>query len=135
MPQLLQKAGWKEGSGLGAQEQGIAAPIAAWYQSGRMGIGIGATPPQPTSTLLIAAAATGSKKTHATAGKDAAQQTSSIAAVADELHRRPPKRGWETVRVEEALEAKVKRIRQVMQVTHFMQRFPSLPELSSDSSA
>ena len=122
MAQLLQKAGWKEGSGLGAQEQGIAAPIAAWYQSGRQGIG--ATPPQPTGTLLIAAAAPASTP-HAADGKDGIQQASSTAAAADEQHRRPPKRGWETVRVEEALDVKVKRIRQVMQVTHFMQCFAS----------
>lgn len=36
--QLLAKAGWK-GGGLGAQEQGITMPVAAWHQKGRRGIG------------------------------------------------------------------------------------------------
>lgn len=36
--QLLTKAGWK-GGGLGAKEQGITAPIAAWHNQGRQGIG------------------------------------------------------------------------------------------------
>lgn len=37
--QLLRAAGWREGAGLGAAEQGITTPVAAWDQAGRAGIG------------------------------------------------------------------------------------------------
>lgn len=36
---LLRKAGWVEGKGLGAKEQGCKTPIRAWQQSGKEGIG------------------------------------------------------------------------------------------------
>eukprot|EP00878_Enallax_costatus_P006620 GHUV01006938.1.p1 GENE.GHUV01006938.1~~GHUV01006938.1.p1 ORF type:complete len:332 (+),score=116.06 GHUV01006938.1:212-1207(+) len=39
--QLLQRAGWQEGKGLGAQEQGMAAPLQAWANKGNKGLGFG----------------------------------------------------------------------------------------------
>ena len=42
--QLLQKAGWRSGQGLGASEQGHTEPLAAWHQQGRAGIGVGSAP-------------------------------------------------------------------------------------------
>ena len=42
--QLLQKAGWRSGQGLGAAEQGQTEPLAAWHQQGRAGIGVGSAP-------------------------------------------------------------------------------------------
>ncbi|GAX73159.1 hypothetical protein CEUSTIGMA_g612.t1 [Chlamydomonas eustigma] len=36
---LLCKAGWTEGTGLGAQKQGRVTPIQAWHQKGNRGIG------------------------------------------------------------------------------------------------
>ena len=42
--QLLQKAGWRSGQGLGASEQGQTEPLAAWHQQGRAGIGVGSVP-------------------------------------------------------------------------------------------
>ena len=38
-PQMLRKAGWREGSGLGAQEQGRQQPILPEHQSGKRGLG------------------------------------------------------------------------------------------------
>ena len=42
---LLQKAGWKEGKGLGKAEEGIKSPVVASTQKGRRGIG--SAPPEP----------------------------------------------------------------------------------------
>ena len=39
--QLLQKAGWQEGQGIGAYQQGRAIPLAAYHQQARHGIGAG----------------------------------------------------------------------------------------------
>ena len=39
--QLLQKAGWQEGQGVGANQQGRAIPLAAYHQQARHGIGAG----------------------------------------------------------------------------------------------
>eukprot|EP00955_Chlamydomonas_euryale_P072063 361277-Chlamydomonas_euryale.AAC.8 len=36
---LLKRSGWKEGSGLGAQEQGRIAPVLPWLQKGNRGLG------------------------------------------------------------------------------------------------
>eukprot|EP00873_Tetraselmis_striata_P001893 jgi/Tetstr1/422157/TSEL_013011.t1 len=36
---LLKKAGWKEGRGLGAAQQGVAKPLDAWHNKGKRGIG------------------------------------------------------------------------------------------------
>ncbi|KAL4420472.1 hypothetical protein ABPG75_010128 [Micractinium tetrahymenae] len=43
--QLLKKAGWREGAGLGAQEQGMAEPVAPFQQKGNLGLGF--APKQP----------------------------------------------------------------------------------------
>jgi hypothetical protein len=42
---LLKKAGWTEGTGLGAQEQGAAEPIQAFQQKGSLGLGYALQPP------------------------------------------------------------------------------------------
>lgn len=38
---MLRKAGWQEGTGLGAQEQGRQHPILPEHQPGRRGLGAG----------------------------------------------------------------------------------------------
>lgn len=43
--QLLKRAGWREGAGLGAQEQGMAEPVAPLQQKGNLGLGF--APKQP----------------------------------------------------------------------------------------
>ena len=40
--QLLQKAGWQEGQGIGANQQGRPVPLAAYHQQARQGIGANA---------------------------------------------------------------------------------------------
>ena len=47
--QLLQKAGWRSGQGLGASAQGQTEPLAAWHQQGRAGIGVGSAPQLTTA--------------------------------------------------------------------------------------
>lgn len=39
---MLKRAGWKEGQGLGAQEQGAMTPLEPWENDGRKGIGASA---------------------------------------------------------------------------------------------
>ena len=41
--QLLQKAGWSEGQGIGANQQGRPVPLAAYHQQARQGIGANTT--------------------------------------------------------------------------------------------
>ena len=47
--QMLQKAGWQAGEGLGAKQQGITTPLPAWHQAGREGLGA----QQPADTPQI----------------------------------------------------------------------------------
>jgi len=47
--QLLKKTGWRGCGGLGAREQGISMPLAAWNQHGRQGIG--AAVPRPKAQI------------------------------------------------------------------------------------
>lgn len=54
--QLLKKAGWTEGSGLGAQEQGMAEPVAAFQQKGNLGLGYAPKPSKPAKEGAAAAA-------------------------------------------------------------------------------
>lgn len=62
--QLLSKAGWQEGQGLGANEQGMAAPLAVSYHKGNTGLGFSkqqqqlGQPPAATAHDASAAAAT-----------------------------------------------------------------------------
>ncbi|KAL3147163.1 hypothetical protein ABBQ32_002670 [Trebouxia sp. C0010 RCD-2024] len=44
--QLLQKAGWAEGQGLGRNQQGRPIPLGAYHQQARQGIGVGTTQPE-----------------------------------------------------------------------------------------
>lgn len=55
---LLKKAGWTEGAGLGAQEQGVAEPVAAFQQQGNLGLGF-APKPKPGKQAGAATAAAG----------------------------------------------------------------------------
>lgn len=57
--QLLKKAGWTEGSGLGAKEQGRAEPIATFQQKGNLGLGYAPKPSKPAKRDGAAAAAAG----------------------------------------------------------------------------
>ncbi|KAF6262142.1 hypothetical protein COO60DRAFT_675402 [Scenedesmus sp. NREL 46B-D3] len=54
--QLLQKAGWREGSGLGRQEQGMAAPLQVQPQKGSKGLGFAPHDPLQLQRQQIAAA-------------------------------------------------------------------------------
>lgn len=55
--QLLQKAGWQEGSGLGRQQQGMAAPLQLQPQKGSKGLGFAPQDPLQLQRQQIAAAA------------------------------------------------------------------------------
>lgn len=57
--QLLKKAGWTEGSGLGAKEQGRAEPIATFQQKGNLGLGYAPKPSKAAKKEGAAAAAAG----------------------------------------------------------------------------
>jgi hypothetical protein len=57
--QLLQKAGWREGSGLGRQEQGMAAPLQVQPQKGSKGLGFSPQDPLQLQRQQIAAASGG----------------------------------------------------------------------------
>ncbi|EFN52654.1 hypothetical protein CHLNCDRAFT_54290 [Chlorella variabilis] len=103
--QLLKKAGWAEGSGLGAQEQGVAEPVAAFQQKGNLGLGY-APRPQPKAKQQGGAAGA--------AGAAAAGQGG--AAAGRQQQQQLPKRPLpEDPLDKEDTETKVKRVRQVMQ--------------------
>mmetsp|Transcript_37628 Transcript_37628/g.83774 ORF Transcript_37628/g.83774 Transcript_37628/m.83774 type:complete len:324 (-) Transcript_37628:153-1124(-) len=101
---LLKKAGWQEGAGLGASEQGRKAPVPAWLQQGNRGIGFDGrhkAVQQPMSAQKQA-------EREAKAAAHLAQQATGLARkemlnkmVEDELSS-------------ETVETKVKRHRQVM---------------------
>ena len=128
--QLLRKAGWKGEGGLGAQGQGISAPLEAWIQGGRQGIGV-----VPRQRGVDASGAQPSDADGGKEGSEARPSTSLNTAMLQSRERqagerqadgrgqkharrgRPPKREWQTVAVEEPLEKKVKRWRQVLQVS------------------
>lgn len=107
MLQLLKKAGWKGRGGLGAHEQGIEVPIEAWVQAGRRGIG-----------TEQAAKAQQDAKDNASEAAAASEPGGDKAGTKPAAPKRAkaPKREWESVRVEESTDTKVKRWRQVMQV-------------------
>jgi hypothetical protein len=91
---MLRKAGWQEGTGLGANQQGPKYPISLAKQSGKRGIGAG-----------TAAAATAPKTNTTSAG----QESSSVAQLnTSQPHTAAPQ-------VTEPLDVKVKRHRQVLQ--------------------
>ena len=101
--QLLKKAGWAEGSGLGAQEQGVAEPVAAFQQKGNLGLGY-APRPQPKAKQQGGAAGA--------AGAAAAGQGG--AAAGRQQQQQLPKRPLpEDPLDKEDTETKVKRVRQV----------------------
>lgn len=57
--QLLKKAGWREGAGLGAQEQGMAEPVPAFQQKGNVGLGYAPRPKPKAPEGTVPAAAAG----------------------------------------------------------------------------
>jgi hypothetical protein len=101
--QLLQKAGWREGSGLGRQEQGMAAPLQVQPQKGNKGIGFAPQDPLQLQQQQIAAAAGGAAAAPAGPAVGPVLGGKRVAAVvAAEL-------------ASEDLDTKVKRHRQVME--------------------
>ena len=114
--QLLQLAGWREGRGLGAAEQGIASPLPAWHNRGRSGIGAPSCAPadaRAASSAARAAAEPSQGQQQCGQGQEGAAAAAEGATRGPGRPRRAPKRGWETVAVEEALPAKVARVKQV----------------------
>jgi hypothetical protein len=98
---LLKKAGWTEGAGLGAQEQGVAEPVAAWQQKGNLGLGFGPRPKQGAAGAAGGAAAGEGSAAAAASGKQQQQQ---------KRQQRPLP---EDPLDKEDTETKVKRVRQV----------------------
>lgn len=68
--QLLQKAGWAEGQGLGRNQQGRPIPLGAYHQQARQGIGVGTTQPGHPQHSLDST----SKRGRASAGDDKAKK-------------------------------------------------------------
>ena len=108
--QLLRKAGYKGRGGLGAREQGAIQPLQAWKQSGKEGIGAA---PQTR----------GSGERQKDAGVDPARGPNNLGKDENQKNRgdsdakkRELKRKWPSVKVEEDVDTKVKRWKQVMQV-------------------
>lgn len=54
--QLLKKAGWKEGSGLGSEQQGRPVPLEAWHNKGKQGIGATGNVGETTGEKALAGA-------------------------------------------------------------------------------
>lgn len=116
--QLLRKAGWRGAGGLGAQEQGIASPIAAWQQLGRSGIGLSSLQKTQRRADLEEQTPPGEAQQGQQPGKQPATPAEEQQCNKGKARRtRAPKREWETVKVEEAVESKVKRWRQILQVS------------------
>lgn len=99
--QLLVKSGWKEGTGLGAEEQGRREPVVPHRQEGGLGLGYERKPRQAATSSSAAAQ----------------QQQGGPAAAAQQEVRagaaRPPLP--EDSLDKQSTEAKVKRVKQVMQ--------------------
>ena len=106
--QLLQKAGWQEGLGLGAHGQGRLNPIPAWLQAGRTGIGMAsaqpAAAPQPrtrsqaAATQLQQSAADGRPQEQPQAVLPLGQAEK--ASSSTQGRSKAPKRAWRQVRRE-----------------------------------
>jgi hypothetical protein len=95
--QLLKKAGWTEGQGIGVKGQGGQEPLQAHMQQGNLGLGF-AKPQRP-----------GGKRKASASSADAA------AGTAAPPPRQPPRALPPDELAEQSVEAKVKRVRQVMQ--------------------
>ena len=91
--QLLRKAGWVEGTGLGAQEQGRPEPLLPSQQQGRLGLGRAPKKPPPAPKQPA----------------DAAEQQ----AAAQQAQRRPKRSLPADPLASEDFDTKVKRVRQV----------------------
>ncbi|KAL4436390.1 hypothetical protein ABPG77_009952 [Micractinium sp. CCAP 211/92] len=104
--QLLKKAGWREGAGLGAQEQGMAEPVAPFQQKGNLGLGFAPKQPKPKpgDTAAAGAGAAGQAGRGSTGGGGSGGQ--------EQKEKRPLP---EDPLNKEDQETKVKRVRQVMQ--------------------
>lgn len=112
--QLLQKAGWQEGTGLGVSEQGRTQPVAAWVQSGRSGIGSAPQQPPQSSKPPPHGKPKQKQTTSVQSGPQSQPETSRQSDTAGTLSEKakPVKRAWRQVSVEEPLDVKVKRVRQ-----------------------
>lgn len=101
--QLLQKAGWQEGKGIGAQEQGMATPLQASHNKGSLGLGFQQHKQQQQQGLV---------QTSSSNSKQQEQQTTAVGPVLGS------KRVAALVAAElaaEDIDTKVKRHRQIMQ--------------------
>ena len=96
--QLLQKAGWVEGTGLGAAEQGRPEPVLPSQKQGRLGLGRA-----PKKPPLVPKQPAG----------EAQQQQQQQAAAAQASQRRPKRPLPADPLASEDLDTKVKRVRQV----------------------
>eukprot|EP00887_Chlorella_sp_A99_P004350 scaffold15.g4350.t1 len=103
--QLLQQAGWKEGTGLGARGQGPREPIQPAAQQGQLGLGFAPAARRPSP------AAAAGRPPGAAAGGGAAGASSGQAQAAPRSQRPLPEDPLE----KEPLEKKVKRVKAVMQ--------------------
>ena len=110
---LLQKAGWQEGTGLGAAEQGVREPIQPVAQSGLRGLGYASKPP--------AAATRGTQRQQQQQGKGEGASGAAAAGAAGGQQQQGKQQQQqqralpEDPLAKESTEAKVKRVRQVMQ--------------------
>ena len=95
--QLLKKAGWTEGQGIGLKEQGDQEPLQAHMQQGNLGLGF-AKPQRP-----------GGKRNVSAPSADAAAGPAGLPP------RQPPRALPPDELAEQSVEDKVKRVRQVMQ--------------------
>eukprot|EP00891_Asterochloris_glomerata_P008704 jgi/Astpho2/8704/fgenesh1_pg.00128_%23_14_t len=118
--QLLQKAGWRSGQGLGASEQGQTEPLAAWHQQGRAGIGVGNAP------QLNAA-----EKQAGSSGQGSAQQQQQQPATG--MREKQLKRKQPVPNVPEAFDTKVRRHQQALHNELGNFREPSVPDLSDEA--
>lgn len=113
--QLLRNAGYKGTGGLGAREQGVTAPLEAWKQSGKQGIGSSVSrSPNPHA--------------HSPRSKASLNPKSSVPSILDETGntagnsnesastRAKLKRRWPSVTVDEDMDSKQRRWKQILQV-------------------
>lgn len=127
--QLLQRAGWQQGQGLGVQGQGRTQPVPAWLQAGRSGIGMApVTPVHITPAALSSQQPAATELPHKARQPAAAEQQQQLHVNKDDTEGRGaasvsgrqakvkgPKRSWGSVAVDEDLETKVKRVKQAWQ--------------------
>lgn len=110
--QLLQKAGWAEGQGLGRNQQGRPIPLGAYHQQARQGIGVGTTQPE--------------RSQHSHRGNSKAGRVS----VGDDKANKPQKKQQQPVpHVPEDPQVKRQRHQQVCQLQALFDTLHTLPRM------